>query len=297
MAAKSDWIIGGIIVGIVCIFLIVLSVGGFIDSDEDDFDITGSADGKIALVEIRGPLYSATSYVKQIKRWRKDKSVDAILIRLNSPGGSIAASQEIYDEVCRARLEKPVVVTMGVVAASGAYYIACGADTIIANPGTITGSIGVIFEFINYEKLFNKIGFYAETLKSGKFKDAGSPTRSMTEEDRKYLQGIIDDAYEQFVQVIVEERQLDRQELKHLADGRIFTGKQAYESGLIDLLGSQEDAVTVAAAMADISPDAKVVKERVRTFDIFDLLSSDLNQLRFVLEPKLFIGYMMQIPM
>jgi len=198
--------------------------------------------------------------IDQLARANKDKNVKAIILRINSPGGSAAASQEIYQEIRRAAGKKKIVVSMGDVAASGGYYIACAADTIVANPATMTGSIGVIMELQNMEKLFGKIGLAPETVKSGPFKDIGSPSRALTQEERRILQGMIDQVYNQFVDDVTRGRKkMTREGVKKLADGRIYTGQQAKELGLVDELGGMRAAVRAAARLSGIKGEPSIV--------------------------------------
>jgi len=174
-------------------------------------------------------------------------------------------SQEIYEEVKKTRESgKPVVVSMGAVAASGGYYVACGADRIVANPGTLTGSIGVIFQYLHIEQLLSKIGVDAATYKTGKYKDVGSPFRKPSPDDKKLFDQLLSDVYGQFVDVVVSERKLDRKQVLQYADGRIFTGRQALEWGFVDTLGTFEDAIAIAGEMGNIKGKPKVVKERKR---------------------------------
>jgi protease-4 len=218
--------------------------------------------------------------VRQLKKYGDDNSVAAILIHVNSPGGVVAATQEMYDEIMRIRLEedKPVVVSMSSVAASGGYYIACAADQVVANPGTLTGSIGVILEYPIVGELLEKLGIEFETIKSGEVKDVGSPWREPSERDRRMLQAAIDDTYEQFVQVVMEGRNLTREDVLAVADGSIFTGRQALDLGLVDRLGSFEDAVRITGELAGIDGEPGTVKERPRRgVSVFDLLEGRLS--------------------
>jgi len=184
-----------------------------------------------------------------------------VVLRINSPGGSIGAVQEIYEEVNRLKEKgKKVVVSMGDVGASGAYYIACAADKIVANPGTITGSIGVLMSLGNMEELFRKIGIKIEVIKRGKHKDIGSLSREMTAEERRLLQGVIDDAYDQFLRVVIEGRNLKKSKAEKLAQGQVFTGRQAKDLGLIDEIGNFQDAVRLAGKLAGIPGEPKVIE-------------------------------------
>jgi protease-4 len=212
----------------------------------------------IAVVEIDGPIAFASRggaerIVRRLRTLRENNDVRAVILRINSPGGSVAATQEIYEELLTLRRGKKVVVaSFGDVAASGGYYIACAAQRIVANPGTITGSIGVIMQVTNVTELFEKIGVRAETIKSGAMKDAGSPYRRMTEEDRRVFQGLVGDAYRQFRQAVSEGRQISPEKLDKIADGRVFTGAQAMEVGLVDVLGGFQTAIDETRRIAGI---------------------------------------------
>ena len=200
--------------------------------------------------------------VSKLDKIRKDPQIKAVVLRINSPGGSVGATQEICEEIEKIKKTgKKVVASMGDVAASGGYYIASTADKIIANPGTITGSIGVIAEMGNVEELFRKIGVKIEVIKSGKHKDIGSPVRPMTQEERKMLQELINNAYEQFVAAVVKGRNMPYEKVKELADGSIYTGQQAKDNGLIDDLGNMQDAVKLAGQLAGIKGEPNVIKE------------------------------------
>jgi protease-4 len=229
----------------------------------------GSGD-KIAVVEVTDVIIDSRKTVDLIKQYREDESIKAIILRVNSPGGGVAASQEIYEEVKRTRDGgKPIVVSMASIAASGGYYISCGSSLIVANPGTLTGSIGVIASLLNYKELAEKIGVKANVIKSGKLKDAGNPFVDMSDTVRAYIQDIIDNTFEQFLEVVSKERKMPKDSLMKYADGRVFTGLQAQEYGLIDSLGSFEDAIRITARLAGIEGEPKVIKEKKR-FNIFE---------------------------
>lgn len=271
MSKQKDWLIGmGIIFG--CLILIVILLGHLSNrKTSTDVRISGSGE-KIAVIELNGVIYESRSVTRQFKKYGDDKSIKAIVFYINSPGGGIVPSQEIYEAVKRVRdNSKPVVATMSSVGASGGYYVALGADTIMANPGTTTGSIGVIAEFMNTEGLMDKIGVSFEVIKSGRFKDTGSPYREMTSAERQYLQDYVMDAYNQFVEAVSIERNMDESEVRKLADGRVYTGNQAIQNGLIDLLGDYEDAIDVAAGLAGIGNDPTIIKEAKRRSSIYDL--------------------------
>lgn len=264
MSNTAKWVLGitlGIIFlgGIFVLFTLSLF---FLPTDDDTLSASGE---RVAVVELNEPILSSTEIVRQFKKYRENKSIVAIVFRVDSPGGGVSASQEIYEEVRKTREEgKPVVVSMGSVAASGGYYVSCGASKIVANPGTLTGSIGVIFQFLHFNELMGKIGVDASTFKTGKYKDIGSPFRKTTEDEKKYFDQLLADVYDQFVNVIVTERKLERGKVLPYADGRVFTGRQALEYGFVDTLGTMEDAVAIAAAMGGIEGKPKVVRERKR---------------------------------
>ncbi len=214
---------------------------------------------KVGVVELVGPIVDSEKTVREIDDFRRDDSILAVVLRVDSPGGGVGPSQEIYAEVARLADTKPVVVSMGSVAASGGYYVAAPAQRIVANPGTITGSIGVIMNFTNYQELLDKIGLKSEAITSGKHKDIGSPVRPMTDEDRAILQGLIDDVHRQFVAAVAKGRKLDIDVTSQLADGRIFTGRQAKEVGLVDDLGNFMDAISIAAQLAQIEGEPRLI--------------------------------------
>lgn len=233
---------------------------------------------RVAVVELYGQIFDSRDLVRQIKRWTDDDAVKAIIIDIDSPGGAVAPSQEIYNQVLKAReTGKVVVASLRSVAASGGYYVACAADMIVSNPGTLTGSIGVILTFPTAQKLFDKIGIRWETVKSGDLKDVGSWSRPMTPEEERMLKAVIDDSYEQFVEAVAEGRDRPMEEIYPLADGSIFTGRQAYNLGLVDTLGTYEDAVSIAGELAGLGPDPDIVKERKRQPSLIDLLQNFLS--------------------
>ncbi|MCC2644188.1 MAG: putative Peptidase signal peptide peptidase SppA, partial [Nitrospira sp.] len=227
-----------------------------------------------------GVILDAQSTVTELKRFGENPSIKAIVLRIDSPGGGVVPSQEIYDAVQRVRNKhnKAVIASMGTVAASGGYYIAAATDRIIANPGTLTGSIGVIMETANVEGLLKKIGVEGIVVKSGKFKDVGSPLRKMTEDEHKLLQSVMDDVHQQFIDAVAEGRALEPAAVQALADGRIFTGRQAKEAKLVDELGNLDDAIQLAADLAGIEGEPKVIEPR-RRFSIREFLESRFSAL------------------
>lgn len=227
---------------------------------------------KVAVVEIIGVISDSKSIIEKIVKFRKNDSVKAVVLRIDSPGGAVGPAQEIYEEVKKTKAVKKVVASMGSVAASGGYYVACGADKIVANPGTLTGSIGALFEFMNLKELMHWAKIKGEVVKSGEFKDVGYPFRDMTSRERALLQELINNVHSQFKRAVVESRGLPAQKVDKIADGRIFTGEQAKELGLVDELGNLEDAVALAAKLAGIEGEPTVIypeKPRRQLLDLF----------------------------
>lgn len=231
---------------------------------------------KIALVYVDGPIFDVRDKVKEIKEYGEDDSIKAIVLRVESPGGAVAPSQELYNEVSRVGGLKSIVVSMGTVAASGGYYISAPAEMIMANPGTLTGSIGVIMEIPNVEGLMDKVGLKTEVIKSGKHKDMASSLRKMRPEDRELLQVIINDVYTQFIEDVAVSRGMDLEKVRELADGRIYTGRQALEVGLVDELGGLEDAIRRTAEMAGIEGEPRVVTKKEK-LSLWDSIEGRIN--------------------
>jgi protease-4 len=230
----------------------------------------------VAVVRVEGVLVSGREYSESIidllHRAENDPAVKAIVLRVDSPGGGVVASDEIYGALLG--IEKPIVVSMGDVAASGGYYISCAADKIVANPTTLTGSIGVIATAPNYEELLDKIGIEMLVIKSGPMKDELSPYREPTEEEIKHWQGIIDEAYERFVRIVARARNLSLGETRRLADGRVYTGQQALELGLVDKLGDLPQAIDLAAQLGGIEGEPRVIEYQRAPTLIETLLTS-----------------------
>ncbi len=230
---------------------------------------------RVALVKISGMLVSSENVVEELSEYADDPSIKAIVIRIDSPGGGVVPSQEIYNAVKYAKKEgKKVVVSMGSVAASGGYYVAAAADKIVANPGTLTGSIGVKMEFANVEKLLEKIGVQGMVVKSGEYKDVGSPYRAMTEPERKLLQDVIDDVHGQFIKAVAEGRRLPEADVRAIADGRIFTGQQALALKLVDQMGDLADSIQIAGNLAGIKGRPQVTEKR-KKMPFFEYLKEE----------------------
>lgn len=261
------FIIAIVIAGAVS-FLILISLGAFLPGRQ-----ALAFGDKVGVIEIEGTMITGTQVVNEIRQFAKDDGIRAIVLRIESPGGVVAAAQEIYDELNKARKRgKPIVASMGGIAASGGYYIACGADSIVANPGTLTGSIGVIMRLPNAEELLKKIGLRYEVIKTGKFKDTGSMSRPMTPEERALLQEMLDDVHDQFVTVVSIERNIDRDAVMEFADGRVMSGRQALEIGLVDRLGGFRDAVLLAAELAGIDGEPVIIRPRKKAISLWDVL-------------------------
>ncbi len=264
------WLAG--IVAILVIFLITLIT---IESLLGQRISLPSYGARVGLVRIEGLIADARVVVDDLDTMADDPGIRAIVLRLDSPGGGVAASQEMYEKLVEIRDGGlPVVASMGSVAASGAYYVACPADSVLANPGTLTGSIGVIMSFTIMEELFEKIGLSFETIKSGEFKDTGTWSRTLTEKERELLQTTIDDIHDQFVETVALERDMSIDEVRAVADGRIMSGRQALAAGLVDGLGTLEDAIAVAGRMGGIEGAPRVQEPvRRRQLTLWDMLA------------------------
>lgn len=241
---KRTWLIVGltVFVSLLILFSLAFSFGRW--------ERLGGS--KVALITVDGVILDSKEIIEQLEKYRTNPSVKAIVLRINSPGGGVAPSQEIHEEVLKTRQtdKKPIVASMGSVAASGGYYIASATDLIVANPGTITGSIGVVLQVPNISGLMQKIGVKSVVVKSGLHKDLASPTREMTDAERQILQGMLDDVHGQFIDAVAMGRRIDRKKVETMADGRIFSGREAQSLGLVDQLGNLQDAIERAGALA-----------------------------------------------
>jgi protease-4 len=262
-----SWIIGGGFFFFLLVFLVSLYIAR-----------EGPGAGKIGLINIEGVILDSKETLAQLDRYQKNQAIKALVIRINSPGGGVAAAQEIFEELQKTKSQhrKPIVASMGSLAASGGYYVACASDRIFANPGSITGSIGVIVQLANISGLLEKVGVKSVTIKSGEHKDMGSMTKDLSPEDQKIFQGVLDDMHDQFIDVVAKSRRMSKEKVREISDGRIFTGRQAISLGLIDELGNLSDAVNCAAQMAGIKGKPRIVEERKRVFSLLDLLGSKI---------------------
>lgn len=261
-----------ITVAIIVLLFLLIRISG-LGGDSEGLQIGD----KVGLVEITGEIFISKHHIKKLEKLRKRKDIRAVVIRVDSPGGLVAPTQEIYAKVVAVDREKPVIVSVGSAAASGGYYIAAGGRKVVANPGSIVGSIGVRFDFPVAVELMDKIGLRFETFKSGELKDAGSPTREVTERDREFFRSVIKNIKEQFVNDIALSREMSIPEVESLADGRVFTGDQALELGLIDTLGTLEDAIAIAAESGGIKGKPRVFEFKKKRPSIFETIWGDLE--------------------
>jgi protease-4 len=262
------------VLAVLLFFLMVAAVAGMIGRVSPDDD----SGPHLVQLNVEGPIYDAEPVLAILERLRKDEQCKGVLLRVESPGGAVGSSQEIYASLSALRARGvPLAVSFGNIAASGGYYIALAGERIFANPGSLTGSIGVIFQFPEVEKLMEKAGVSLQTVKSGALKDVGNPARKATPEEILYLQNVIDDTYDQFVGDVARARGLDRDSLRRLADGRVFTGRQALAAGLVDTLGGLEDARAWLVARAGVDEDIDWKREPRPRSRLDEFLSPEAN--------------------
>jgi protease-4 len=227
---------------------------------------------QVGVVEINGVITSSRRVIKELDGYRDDHNIKAIVLRINSPGGAVGPSQEILREVEKVRRKKKIVASLGTVGASGAYYIACGANLIMADRGTATGSIGVIMEFANFQGLTKKLGVDIFNLKAGRYKDVGSPFRPMTPQEKVYLQGLLDNIYQQFLNDVSRNRKIPLAKLKTLAEGKIYSGEEAKKVGLVDAFGNLQDAIQKAGRLAGVKGKIRAVYPEKEGFSLLRLI-------------------------
>jgi protease-4 len=282
--------LGVIVVLLVFFFAVLFLVGRYVGGKPSQF----AFGDKIAIVEVKGVISQSSGVIEDLQQYVEDEGVKGIILRIDSPGGGVGPAQEIYREIIKIKPKKKVVTSMGSVAASGGYYIACASDRIVANPGTITGSIGVIMQFSNLEELLKKIGVKGVVLKSGEHKDLGSPFREMTPEEKKIMQEVLDNVHQQFIQAVADGRKLDRAKVVQIADGRILTGEQAKNLGLVDEMGNLHDTIDITAKMVGIEGKPNVIYPK-RKFSFWELLMRDMaSAVIDVLNEK---GYELNFPL
>jgi protease-4 len=272
MKQKRIFIGLGVIAALLIFFIAILFFVGRCSGGKSSRFTFGD---KIAIVEVRGVISQSSGIIEELQQYLEDDGVKAIILRIDSPGGGVGPAQEIHREILKIKPKKKVVTSMGSVAASGGYYIACASDLIVANPGTITGSIGVIMQFSNLEELLKKIGIKGVVLKSGEHKDIGSPFREMTPEEKRIMQEVLDNVHQQFIQAVAEGRKLDRSKVVQIADGRILTGEQAKNFGLVDKMGNLQDTIDITAKMVGIEGKPNVLYPK-RRLSIWELLMRDM---------------------
>ncbi|MGA2192934.1 MAG: signal peptide peptidase SppA [Nitrospirota bacterium] len=268
-----------VVIGLILLVIVLIALSTGVSLFLGQTPVVSS--DKVALVKIEGVILDADDTIDQLRKYSKNPSIKAIVLRINSPGGAVVPSQEIYEEIMKIRAQgsQKIVVSMGAVAASGGYYIASAADKIVANPGTLTGSIGVIMELASIQQLLEKIGVKSETIKAGARKDVGDFMRTMTPDEKEYLQTVTDNIHAQFVDAVAEGRKMKKEDVWKLADGSVYTGKEAKDLHLVDELGDQEDAVRLAGRLAKIAGEPKVVTEEKKT-TIWDIVKGkDVNSL------------------
>ncbi len=229
----------------------------------------------VGVVEIKGVIVNSEAILGILASFSRDQRIKAVILRIDSPGGGVAATQEIYREVMRTRQRKKVIASLGSMAASGGIYIASAADQILASPGTLTGSIAVIMHFANYQELFRKVGLKSVIIKSGEFKDIGSPTRKMTPREKEILQYLVDQVHQQFIKDVAKARKMPVEKVAALADGRVFTGEEAVRLGLVDSLGNFEDAVALAQKILGLKTRPKLVYPKRKKSWLWDLITGE----------------------
>ena len=261
------------------VLLAIVAISGFTTAlTRVSIPSFGFGSKKIGYVKIEGAIADPQPIVAWLEQLREDDDVAAVIVRINSPGGSVAAAYEILNALKRIQARgKPVVVSMGNVAASGGYYIACHADKIVATPGTLTGSIGVIMELPDVSELMDKVGIRVNVIKSSNYKDIGSPFRPMSPDERRLLKDIVDEVYNDFVDLVAEGRNLPRDSVEKIADGRILTGKQAYEYGLVDTLGDFLTAYNIAKSLANLRGKPPLKRPKRRRVTLLDLLLHEVR--------------------
>lgn len=269
MTKKIIIIISAVLLFVIVLFTISLKIAKTIFDGSDTALITKSG---IGLVEVKGMILDSKETIRQLRYFLKQDGVKAIVLRVDSPGGIVAPSQEIYEEVKKFASKKKIIISMGSLAASGGYYISAPATMIYANPGTITASIGVILKLSNIESLMDKIGIKSHTLKTGKYKDSGSPLRKFSAEDRAMLQSVIDNTHEQFIRAVAAGRKLPIDEVRKIADGRILSGEQAKEARLVDRLGTLQDAIEEAGKQAGFKGEPDVILPPRKKANYMDML-------------------------
>jgi protease-4 len=294
MDRRLAWVLGILFGGAaLCFVALMLVVAVALGND----DQTPSGKNRVGVIEIEGEISSSKKALKDIAEFKKDKDLKAIVVRINSPGGAVAPSQEIFEAIRDLGKTKKVVASMGSLAASGGYYIACAAEKIYANPGTLTGSIGVIFQLPNVEGILKWAGVEMRVITAGKLKDVGSPFRAMSPEERSYFETLLKDVHGQFIGAVAEGRKLKPEQVEAFADGRVFTGHQAKEAKLVDELGGINDAVAAAAKLAGLSDEPEVQYPHEEKSFFKELMGDDAKTLVRELTPMPSAGLFYRSPL
>ena len=276
----------------VMIFLISVVVALIGKSVEEEQSIP---ENSIGVIKITGLIRESETTIEQLNKFKKDKNIKAIILKINSPGGGVVPSQEIYSEILRVKKKKKVYAYFQSVAASGAYYIACACNKIISNPGTITGSIGVILEFTNFQKLFDKIGVKAIVVKSGKFKDTGNPFRPVTDEEKELLNKVVLNIYNQFLLAVSKNRNIKLEELRKIADGRVFSGEQALKYKLVDKVGTFSDVKDMIKKDLSLEEEPEIVYPKKRKSFLEKIIEdSEKTFINLIERSKLNVDYSMK---
>jgi len=251
--------------GVLLVFILVVFTGAFFYAyitGGDSKALSMFAGDGVGVLQIEGAIDDSQTVLAELKRFKDMPWVKAVVVRIDSPGGAVAPTQEIFEEILRSKKQKPFIASMGGMATSGGYYIAAACDKIMANPGTLTGSIGVIMQLTNVEELMKKIGVKGVNVKSGPNKDIGSPFQPLSPEGREILQSLVDNVHSQFVTAVAKGRSMEEAQVRKLADGRIYSGAQAQKLGLIDQFGTLQDAIELAAKRAGIEAEPAVYYSR-----------------------------------
>ncbi len=279
MKGKGIWLIGGslLILGVSLFFFFIGIIFFFLGGGSSD---SFSEPADLAVIEIEGPIFESKAIIQQLEEIQKNTSIQGVILRIDSPGGGVGASQEIYQAVQRLSKDKKIIASLGGVAASGGYYIAVAAHKIVANPGTVTGSIGVLMDYINVQDLLSFAKVHAELLTAGSHKDVGSPLKPLTESDRLFLQALLDNMHQQFKKAVQDGRKLSEEKIQELGDGRVFTGEQALALGLVDQLGNQQVAIDLAKEILKLPENPKILYPKKNSPKLLDLLvTGDLENL------------------
>jgi protease-4 len=270
---RSDWIITALL-----FIAAVLMFNTLVRQNRTGVSLTRG--NLMGIVKIQGSILSSEPILEDLEEISSIRDLKALILHINSPGGGTAASQELYYAVKRIKEEYdyPVISVLSSLGASGGYYVALATDSIYALPGTLTGSIGVIMDFPQWTEVMDKIGVDMHVVKSGEYKDTGSPFRDFTAEDRRYYQELVDDVYDQFISAVAEARSMDKETVKKLSDGRVYTGRQALELGLIDHLGTMEDGIEDLTRQLNLKEKPSIIRPKKEKITFYDVVFGDISR-------------------